>query len=96
MSHVSLEAFDTVWERHGWEHVYEFLQELPKLEKEVEYCLLIRRSQPAESFEEGIKFSFFMLGVVLQQQDAVTLKLHCMSEESKDGHNHFGLLRKRE
>ena len=96
VSHVSLEAFDTVWERHGWEHVYEFLQELPKLEKEVEYCLLIRRSQPAESFEEGIKFSFFMLGVVLQQQDAVTLKLHCMSEESKDGHNHFGLLRKRE
>ena len=92
---VSLEDFDAIWERHDWEHIYEFLNELPKLESETEYCLLIRRNKAPESFRAGIEFSFFMLGVVLQQQGAVTLKLHCLKEESKDGRNHFALLRRR-
>ena len=95
VSHVCLEDFDVIWEQHDWEHIYEFLDELPKLESETEYCLLIRRNKAAESFGAGVEFSFFMLGVVLQRQNGTTLNLNCMNEESKDGRNYFALLTRR-
>ena len=95
VSRVCLEDFDTIWERHDWEHIYEFLDELPKLESETEYCLHIRRNKAPESFGAGIEFSFFMLAVVLQRQNGTPLNLNCMNDESKDGRNHFALLRRK-
>ncbi|MBQ8813343.1 MAG: MerR family transcriptional regulator [Lachnospiraceae bacterium] len=90
---VVLDDYETIWERHGWEHVHEFLEELPVLEKEEEYCLLIQRDQ--SEFSESLEFSLFMIAVILRRQRSPELKLNCLTKDREDGRNSFSLMRRK-
>ena len=38
----SQENSETIWEHHGWNFVYEFLDDIPEMEKGYDYCFLFK------------------------------------------------------
>jgi len=80
--HVSL------WERHGWEHIREFIDDIPPMEAGRQYCFRIcLRETP-----EDLSFSMFLLGAMLQKRDLTDILLSISCEKSGDQDNHFSLL----
>lgn len=88
----SPDQYDTGWEIHGWEHVSDFLDQLPVLEQGYEYCCFFR--QKAEACRRDISFPLFMLGTLLLRTDLTGISVSCAVEESPDGQNHFTLLKR--
>ncbi len=85
--------FDSLWERHGWEHVYEFIDEIPALGKDAQYCFWIRLK--GDQYKEDLSFSMFMLGAMLLKYETTDIIMGCSAERSPDSENHFALLRKK-
>lgn len=85
--------FDSLWERHGWEHVYEFFDSLPPLEKGAQYCFWIQLT--GDQYQNDLSFSMFMLGAMLLKYQTDDIVMGCSAERSPDGENHFKLLRKK-
>ena len=85
--------FDSLWERHGWEHVYEFLNEIPSLETSNQYCFRILLK--GDLYENDLSFSMFMLGAMLLKYQTDDIIMGCAVERSPDGKNHFALMRKK-
>lgn len=80
--HVSL------WERHGWEHIREFIDDIPPMEAGRQYCFRIcLRETP-----EDLSFPMFLLGAMLQKRDLTDILLGISCEKSGDQDNHFALL----
>ncbi len=84
--------YDVLWERKGWDHVYEFLSDLPRLEPGREYCLWIHKSGEDT---QGLSFPIFLLGAVLCRQPLDGIIVNCASSVSEEKENHFKLLAKR-
>jgi len=84
---------ETVWAVHGWSFVYEFLGDIPKLEKEYEYCFWFCLTEA--KYTEGLEFPLFMIAAMLPQLDSEEISLGCSINHSDDGENHFLLLRRR-
>lgn len=78
-----------VWERHGWEHVHEFIDELPKVEDGREYSYLFHLNE--NLYSDNVSFPMYMLGTVLHRRKAKNVALNCDAERSTDGLNHFWL-----
>lgn len=85
--------FDSLWERHGWEHVYEFLNEIPALETDRQYCFWIQLT--GNQYQNDLSFSMFMLGAMLLKYPTDDILMGCAATRSPDGENHFSLLRKK-
>lgn len=84
--------YETVWEKQGWSHVYEFIDEIPEMEGGWEYCFLFRLTE--DSYPRDLSFPLYMLGAMtLRKRTAVTMG--CSIDHSTDGENHFALLRRR-
>lgn len=83
---------EAVWAIHGWNFVYEFLRDIPKLEKEYEYCFWFCLAEA--KFTEGLEFPLFMIAAMLPQLDSEEVSLGCSINRSNDGENHFLLLRR--
>lgn len=84
--------FDPLWERHGWEHVYEFFDAIPPLEKGAQYCFWIQLT--GDQYQNDLSFSMFMLGAMLLKCQTDDIIMGCATTRSPDGENHFALLRK--
>ncbi|MBE5777982.1 MAG: MerR family transcriptional regulator [Clostridiales bacterium] len=78
-----------VWEKHGWNHVYEFIDELPKVEDGREYSYLFQLNE--NLYSENVSFPMYMLGTVLHRRKASNVALRSDAEKSTDGLNHFWL-----
>lgn len=78
-----------VWERHGWNHVYEFINELPNVGDGREYSYLFHLNE--NLYSENVSFPMYMLGTVLHRRKAKNVALSCDAERSTDGLNHFWL-----
>lgn len=87
------EEWETIWERHGWEHVYEFIDTIPQMQKEKEYCFCIRHTN--EKYLEGISFPMVMISTMLLREKAGDISFSCEMTKSIDGQNHFSLMQKK-
>ena len=78
--------------RDGWEHIYEWIQDLPNLGdgKENFFLFRIRKDSVANDFG----FSTMMLAVMAAQYDAMNGGMTCKTCLSDDGINHFVLYRR--
>lgn len=84
--------FTVVYEKHGWAHVKEFFEEIEELEDENEYALVFRVDNAKNVYTEA--FGNTILGILLAKDPKKKRSLTCNMEESKDGKNHFWLLKR--
>ncbi len=82
--------FDSVWEHHSWEHVYEFLDQIPRLEPGVDYCFWFRLK--TRDTKNDLSFPLFMVGAMLWRGYGSETSMSCSVDGSEDGQNHFALL----
>ncbi|MBE6990564.1 MAG: MerR family transcriptional regulator [Ruminococcaceae bacterium] len=85
-------AYETVYESHGWTHVKEFLAEFAELEDGAAYALVF---EVTEDKAKSLAFSNTILGILLERNPGKKRNLACSVTSSKDGENHFWLLRRR-
>ena len=85
-------GYELVYERHGWAHVKDFLQEFENLSDGAAYALVFElEKDPAQE----MAFANTALSVLLDRNPGKKRKLECSVHHSKDGINHFWLLRRR-
>lgn len=82
---------DSVWECHGWEHVYEFIDNIPDMKSGWEYCFLFRLNE--RNYSGDIAYPLFMLGAMLLKRGDDPVGMSCTTYKSDDQQNHFKLLR---
>ncbi len=85
--------YDSQWECHSWEHVYEFLDKIPHLETGCDYCFWFRLKNKDSS--KDLSFPLFMLGAMLQRGYGSETSMSCSVDGSEDDQNHFALLRRK-
>ena len=103
------EQYETILERHGWEHAYEFIDDLPSLkEPDVDmefHGTQIRvktnrdhifrfRLKEVRSADD-MSFPMFLFGALLTKQDLGDVSVSIEVERSDDGKNHVVLLRRK-
>lgn len=88
-SGFSAEQYATIWECHSWNYVYEFIESIPQMEKDMDYCFFILLNE--EKYSDGIDFPMFMLGAILPKMGSQGISIGCSVEKSTDGQNHFAL-----
>lgn len=88
-----ISQFDALWERDGWEHVYEFIDDIPPMEDGGEYCFYFELNE--ERYRKDISFSMCMLGAMILKKGDVKVQMNSSVERSEDGENHFALLKKK-
>ncbi|MBQ7001327.1 MAG: MerR family transcriptional regulator [Oscillospiraceae bacterium] len=87
------EDFDTLWQTSGWDHVRDFLDAIPPLESDREYCLSFHLKEG--NYREDISFPLFMLSAMILHKGAAEVLMGCAVERSTDGENHFALMRRK-
>lgn len=88
----SPEQYAPVWERYGWAHVYEFIDEIPEMESGREYCFFFRLTD--EKFRRKLSYPMFMLGAMILKKGDSRVQMGCSVEHSEDGQNHFSMCRR--
>lgn len=86
------ENSESIWSKHGWNFVYEFIREIPKLEDGFAYGLHFRLTEEKQT--DGLEFPLFMIAAMLPKMDSPEILVGCSIEKSEDGLNHFTLLRR--
>ena len=86
--------FIVVYEKHGWGHVKDFFDEFCELEDGVEYALVFQVDHSKGVYNEA--FGNTILGILLTRNEGKKRNLSCNTEDSKDGQNHFWLLRRKD
>ena len=81
-----------VMTRDGWEHIHEWIQELPNLGDGKENFFLFRIRKDSAANNPG--FATMMLAVMAAQYDAMKGGMTCKTCLSDDGINHFTLYRR--
>ena len=89
-SDFSPDRYETLWEIHGWQHVYEWLDSMPALEDGREYCFYFHLNERA--YRKEISLGMFMLGAVTLKKGSARVLMSCTVEHSPDEQNHFALL----
>lgn len=88
--------YEVIYEKHGWNYVKDFYQEIAILEDNQEYALLFKLVPSKAEGESGGAFANVILGMLLQSNFNKHLTLGCnIRNNSEDGQNHFWLLRKK-
>ena len=81
-----------VMTRDGWEHIHEWIRELPDLGDGKENFFLFRIREDSAANNPG--FATMMLAVMAAQYDAMKGGMICKTCLSDDGINHFALYRR--
>ena len=101
--------YETITERHGWEHAYEFIDDLPMLnEADVDMEFhgshirvdtnrdhIFRFRLKEVRSADDMSFPMFLFGALLTKQDLGDVSVSCEIERSDDGKNHVVLLRRK-
>lgn len=84
--------YEVIYEKHGWAYMKDFLQEFADLKGGGEYalCLELRKGKA-----NGTAFCNTILGILLEQNPGKIIPLSCNVVFSRDGQNHFWLLRRK-
>lgn len=86
------EGYTLVFEKHGWERVKDFLGEWRCLEDGAEYLLYFELKDASC----GMPFANTILGILCECDKDKKKQLGCNVTDSKDGMNHFYLLKRTE
>lgn len=86
------EGYTLVYEKHGWERVKDFLGEWRCLEDGAEYLLYFELKDASC----GMPFANTILGILCECDKDKKKQLGCNVTDSKDGMNHFYLLKRTE
>ncbi len=84
--------YEIVYENHKWEYAKEFLSEIPELAEDDEYSFMFKVS-PSKG--NNAAFANTLLYTVFNLQGKKKLNLACHVLDSKDGSNHFWLLKRK-
>lgn len=84
--------FTVVYDKHGWEHVKEFLDEVSISKDGAEYALVFKVDSTKGVYNEA--FGNTILGILLATDPKMHRSLSCNLEQSQDGQNHFWLLKR--
>ena len=84
-------AYEVVYEKHGWRHVKDFLEDWAELENGAEYALYFEAA--GEKTDQHLAFANTILGVLLNRNQGKKINLGCNVNTSPDGQNHFWLLK---
>ncbi len=76
----------TVFERHDWENVKDFYNELPEIADGKEYSFLLRLSPEKKA---NTAFASALLGILCMKNQDKNMKVNCNVIASDDGKNHF-------
>lgn len=87
------ENSETIWQCHGWRFVYEFLDRIPPLRSGYDYCFCFDLTE--DKCRDGLEFPMFMIAAMLPRLEDEDITLGCSVERSRDGENHFTLLRRK-
>ena len=87
------ENYEIVWTHHRWDHVHEFIKDIPVLSDGHDYCFHFCLTN--DSYIDGMEFPMFMIAAMLIKTNADDITMGCQIEKSTDGENHFELLMKR-
>ena len=87
------ENSETVWEHHGWNFVYEFIDHIPKMDTGYEYCFFFKLTE--DRYREGLEFPLFMIAAMISRTGTAEIVMGCSVERSSDGQNHFALVRRK-
>lgn len=90
--------YELVYEKHGWRHVKEFLDEFSELREDGTYALIFRVDKsrwPEPEESSGMAFANTLLCVLLNRNPGRNKTFSCDIESSEDGINHFWFLKKR-
>lgn len=90
---ATFENYARVWEAQGWNHVHEFLDEIPVLESGRNYCFHFLLND--QSNRGNLSFPMFMIGAMLLRGYDREITMSCTVESSKDGTNRFALFREK-
>lgn len=90
--------YEEVWSCHGWNHVYEFIEDIPSLDNDQLYNLVFRLA--GEKDTKTISFPLYMLSAMLIREGAFGetskgVNMGCQVNKSEDGENHFALLKRK-
>ena len=85
-------TYTTVYEKHGWAHVKDFFPEFAALEDGATYHLVFALT-PDKANQTA--FATTVLNLLLEENGGKERHLECSSTDTKDGENHFWLLKKR-
>lgn len=81
-----------VFERSGWDHVSEWIGEVPNLGNGKQKYFVFRVREDSPVADAG--FPSILLGVMAARYDAMDGGMSCMVSRSSDGINHFMLMQK--
>ena len=85
-------AYEIVYEKHGWQHVKDFFPEFARLEDGAEYQLVFALT-PDKLNQTA--FATTVLNLLLDENGGKKRTLGCDTTATRDGQNHFWLLKKR-
>lgn len=85
-------TYKTVYEKHSWQHVKDFFPEFSRLEDGAAYHLVFALT-PDKANQTA--FATTVLNLLLDANGGKKRQLECSSTDTKDGENHFWLLKKR-
>lgn len=80
-----------VMEMNGWDHTVEILEKMPKLDGEQEYILYFEVVDEKMNYYD---FCQIVISIVKDRNETDGINLSCIRNGSKDGQNHFWLLKK--
>ncbi len=83
---------EQIFERSGWDHVSEWIRELPSLGNGKQKYFVFRVREDSPVADAG--FPTILLGVMAARYAAMDGGMACMISRSSDGINHFVLLQK--
>ncbi len=84
-----LSMYELVWEKHGWNSVQEFLDEVPKMADGKEYTFFFELSKKDNSV--GLTFAMCLIVSMVLRNDGRMINMGCDVDHSKDGKNHVKL-----
>lgn len=84
---------EVLFERHGWEHVADFMKEMPEIEEGREYFFVFEVQEDSPVCAPGFTMTFLVL--VASKLEVFRGGVTCNIHLSSDGQNHFKMLRER-
>lgn len=85
-------GYETVYEKHGWAYVKDFLPEIATLDDGAEHQLLFLLREDKANLTA---FSTTILNLLLDAKEGKRRQLGCCTHETQDGQNHFWLLKRK-
>lgn len=84
-------GYEVIYEKHGWEAVKDFYKEFSNLEENTAVSLYF---EVASDKSNWTAFANTILGMLIEKNKGRKMELGCKIDSSKDGINHFWLLKK--